>query len=68
MGINVRKPVFGVSGHAWLNQTNMQSYSDKLKNAAFVRVASLSTTISREWTTKALIKLRRCACVFRMQS
>ena len=34
MGINARKPVFGVSDHAWLDQTN------KLKNAEFVRVAS----------------------------
>ena len=34
MGINARKPVFGVSDHEGLDQTN------QLKNAEFVLVAS----------------------------
>ena len=61
MGLDVRKPVFGVSDKARLKPV-FSAIKTSL-NSEISLVASLDMILSKKQITKALIRLLVCACV-----
>ena len=60
LGLNARRPVFGVYDQARLKPTCSVTESTCSKQAEILRVATLSIILSRGRTTKALIRLHGC--------
>ena len=60
LGLNARRPIFGVYDHVRLKPTCSVTASTCSWKAEIYHVASLSIILSRGWTTKALIRLRGC--------
>ena len=58
LGLNARRPVFGV--YEGLQDSNQPAQLHVAKKAEILSVASLSIILSRGRTTKALIRLRGC--------